>query len=66
MLKIIISLPLLSLIGPNTIQLTDNKGEKEIVKADKILIATGGRPSYPDIPGAIQHTITSDDIFWKS
>lgn len=29
------------------------------------MIATGGRPSYPNIPGAVEHTITSDDIFWK-
>ena len=38
---------LAKMIGPNTIELTDNKGEKEVVKADKIVIATGGRPSYP-------------------
>jgi len=27
------------------------------------VIATGGRPRYPDIPGAKEHCITSDDIF---
>ncbi|MGD1861023.1 MAG: glutathione-disulfide reductase [Leptolyngbyaceae cyanobacterium] len=32
------------------------------VTADKILIAAGGQPSMPDIPG-IEHCITSDDIF---
>lgn len=32
--------------------------------ADKIVIATGGRPTYPDIPGSKEHAITSDDIFW--
>lgn len=31
--------------------------------ADKIVIAVGGRPSYPDIPGAREFGITSDDIF---
>jgi thioredoxin reductase (NADPH) len=25
----------------------------------------GGRPNYPDIPGAKECCITSDDIFWK-
>ncbi len=35
-------------------------GEK--VTADKILIAVGGKPVLPDIPG-IEHAITSDDIF---
>uniref|UniRef100_A0A674MLA5 Thioredoxin reductase 2 n=1 Tax=Takifugu rubripes TaxID=31033 RepID=A0A674MLA5_TAKRU len=30
-----------------------------------LLIATGGRPKYPtNIPGAMEHGITSDDIFW--
>jgi glutathione reductase (NADPH) len=32
------------------------------VTADKILIAVGGRPFKPDIPG-IEHTIVSDDLF---
>ena len=31
--------------------------------ADKIVIAVGGRPSYPDIPGDKEFGITSDDIF---
>jgi glutathione reductase (NADPH) len=35
-------------------------GEK--VTADKILIAVGGKPVRPPIPG-IEHAITSDDIF---
>ena len=38
---------LAKIVGPNTIELTDEKGEKEIVKADKIVISTGGRPTYP-------------------
>lgn len=28
------------------------------------MIATGGRPTYSDCPGALEHGITSDDIFW--
>jgi len=36
-------------------------GEEKIT-AEKILIAVGGHPVKPDIPG-IEHTITSDDIF---
>lgn len=39
-----------------------NKSEK-VLTADKIVIAVGGRPNYPDIPGAVEHGITSDDIF---
>ena len=33
-----------------------------IVSAEKILIATGGRPWTPEIPGA-EHSITSDEAF---
>ena len=35
---------------------------QDIVSADKILIATGGRPWTPDIPGA-EFSITSDEAF---
>uniref|UniRef100_A0A4W6EQV9 Thioredoxin reductase 2 n=1 Tax=Lates calcarifer TaxID=8187 RepID=A0A4W6EQV9_LATCA len=36
-----------------------------ILTAKNIVIATGGRPKYPaNIPGAMEHGITSDDIFW--
>uniref|UniRef100_A0A1B6BXA1 thioredoxin-disulfide reductase (NADPH) n=1 Tax=Clastoptera arizonana TaxID=38151 RepID=A0A1B6BXA1_9HEMI len=38
-------------------------GQEKILTADKVLIAVGGRPHYPDIPGAHEHAITSDDIF---
>ncbi|MEM1292383.1 MAG: glutathione-disulfide reductase [Cyanobacteria bacterium P01_H01_bin.162] len=38
----------------------DVGGEK--ITADKILIAVGGTPAMPPIPG-IEHAITSDDIF---
>ena len=31
--------------------------------ADKIVIAVGGRPSLPDIPGAREFGISSDDVF---
>lgn len=39
-------------ISANTLELKDAKGQTEQVTADKIVIATGGRPTYPDIPGA--------------
>ena len=55
---------LAKLIGPNTIQLKDAEGKTSTVTADKILIATGGRPTYPECPGALEHGISSDDIFW--
>lgn len=49
--------------GPHTIVL-DNGKKKETVTADKILVAVGCRPAYPDIPGAREFGITSDDIFY--
>ncbi|MCP2727887.1 glutathione-disulfide reductase [Limnofasciculus baicalensis] len=45
------------IIDPHTIEI-DNRQ----VTADKILIAVGGYPVKPDIPG-IEYTITSDDMF---
>ncbi|KAM4809708.1 thioredoxin reductase 2, mitochondrial [Rhinophrynus dorsalis] len=40
-------------------------GKETIVTAENIVIATGGRPKYPThIPGAMEHGITSDDLFW--
>jgi NADPH-dependent 2,4-dienoyl-CoA reductase/sulfur reductase-like enzyme len=37
-------------------------GDKEYT-ADHILIAVGGQPKVPDIPGAKEHAITSDGFF---
>lgn len=39
-----------------------NKTEK-VLTSKYVVIAVGGRPNYPDIPGAIEHGITSDDVF---
>jgi len=47
----------------NTVSLDNGKGKIEKVTADKILIAVGGRPSYPGIPGDKEFGITSDDVF---
>lgn len=44
-------------IDPHTVEVADRT-----VTADKILIAVGGHPVKPDIPG-VEHTITSDQIF---
>lgn len=46
-----------TLVGPHQIRVGD-----EIISAKNILIATGGRPWVPDIPG-IEHAITSDEAF---
>ena len=54
---------LASFTGPNTIKTINKKGEEKSVTADKFILATGGRPVYPDIPGAKEFGMTSDDIF---
>ena len=53
-----------SFVDSHTVELTDKKGKGEIVSAQHFVIAVGGRPTYPDIPGAKEFGITSDDIFW--
>jgi thioredoxin reductase (NADPH) len=50
-------------VDAHTIKTDNGKGKIETHTADKIVIATGGRPSYPDIPGDKEFGITSDDLF---
>ncbi len=45
----------------HTVELTSAEGTRTIT-AEKILIATGGWPQMPDIPG-IEHAITSNEAF---
>jgi len=47
----------------HTVHTVDKRGKERTITADKFLVATGGRPRYPDIPGAKEHCITSDDLF---
>ncbi len=48
-----------TITGPNTVVLHQSQ---EILTGAKILIATGGKPFVPPIPG-IEHTITSNEAF---
>jgi glutathione reductase (NADPH) len=50
-----------SFVDGHTVAIT-NDGETQNVTADKILIAVGGRPMLPDIPG-MEYAITSDGFF---
>ncbi|GBN47391.1 hypothetical protein AVEN_41533-1, partial [Araneus ventricosus] len=52
-----------SFINPHEIQITHKSGKIECLSADNFVIAVGGRPKYPEIPGAIEYCISSDDIF---
>jgi len=47
----------------HTVVLTDKKGATTKATAASFVIAVGGRPKYPDIPGDRECCITSDDLF---
>jgi thioredoxin/glutathione reductase (selenoprotein) len=49
--------------GSHEISATNKKGKVEKYTADKFLVAVGLRPRYPEIPGALECCISSDDIF---
>jgi glutathione reductase (NADPH) len=50
-------------VDAHTVQIKTSDGGTSTITADKILIATGGKPMVPtDTPG-IEHTITSDGFF---
>lgn len=46
-----------TLVDPHTLEVDGRK-----VTAEKILIAVGGRPTKPDVPG-MEHAMTSNDMF---
>eukprot|EP01102_Stenamoeba_stenopodia_P011605 TRINITY_DN3585_c0_g1_i1.p1 TRINITY_DN3585_c0_g1~~TRINITY_DN3585_c0_g1_i1.p1 ORF type:complete len:423 (-),score=96.78 TRINITY_DN3585_c0_g1_i1:314-1582(-) len=50
-------------VDPHTIEATNRAGKKTTITSRRFVIATGGRPRYPDIPGAKEFGISSDDIF---
>merc|ERR1711964_278503 len=51
------------LLDAHTIKAVNRKGKEETFTAKHFVIATGGRPRYPDIPGAKDYAISSDDLF---
>uniref|UniRef100_A0A8B9CCY7 thioredoxin-disulfide reductase (NADPH) n=1 Tax=Anser brachyrhynchus TaxID=132585 RepID=A0A8B9CCY7_9AVES len=54
-----------SFSDPHTIRGLTKGGKETILTAEKIVIATGGRPKYPiHVAGALEYGITSDDLFW--
>lgn len=51
------------ILDKNTVRVVLNAGGEETVSAQNIIIATGSRPSMPNIPGIdLEGVITSDDI----
>ena len=50
------------LLSKNEAEVVLDDGSKEIIRAKKILLATGGHPNIPDTPGS-ELGITSDGFF---
>ncbi|KAL0271435.1 UNVERIFIED_CONTAM: hypothetical protein PYX00_008532 [Menopon gallinae] len=50
-------------LDSKTVKITHKNGKVEELKGRNFIIAVGGRPAYPDIPGAREYCITSDDLF---
>lgn len=48
---------------PHTVVAKLKNNTERSITGRNIVIAVGGRPRYPDIPGAVEYGITSDDIF---
>ncbi|KAJ8263441.1 hypothetical protein COCON_G00158980 [Conger conger] len=54
-----------SLLDEHTIRGVNKAGKETVLTAENIVIATGMRPKLPaDVPGAEEHGISSDDLFW--
>jgi thioredoxin reductase (NADPH) len=56
-----------TLIDKNTVEYTTMTiAEKKTnrISGKHIVVATGGRPRFPDFPGATEYCISSDDLFW--
>ncbi len=49
-------------VDPHTVDVTARDGSKTRVRSKTFLVATGGRPTRPTIPGA-EHVLVSDDVF---
>lgn len=50
-------------VDPHTVVAKLKNGTEKILKTERVVIAVGGRPNYPEIQGALEHCITSDDVF---
>ncbi|UXI17928.1 zinc finger C2H2 [Sarcoptes scabiei] len=50
-------------VDPHKIRIIHKNSKEEFLTSKDFIIATGERPAYPDCEGAIQYSITSDDLF---
>lgn len=52
-----------SFVDANTVRVVDEEGKSAKHTADRIVIATGGRPHFPPGEGVEEHCISSDGFF---
>eukprot|EP00956_Cyclotella_meneghiniana_P032299 scaffold88057_cov68-Cyclotella_meneghiniana.AAC.3 len=50
-------------VDKHTVEVTAKDGSKTQFMGDKIMIATGGRPHFPEGEGVEEHCISSDGFF---
>ncbi|CAL1276740.1 unnamed protein product [Larinioides sclopetarius] len=50
-------------VEDHKIKAVDKKNKETLMSSKHFIIATGERPRYPDIEGAKEYCITSDDVF---
>lgn len=54
---------LATLVDAHTINHVNKRGKEATITAARIVIAVGGRPRIPNVPGAREYGISSDDLF---
>ncbi|XP_053200073.1 thioredoxin reductase 1, cytoplasmic-like [Scomber japonicus] len=52
------------IVAPHTVQVTGINGIKRQLTAETLVIATGDRPQYLDVPGDRQYCLTSEDLLF--
>ncbi|XP_051810174.1 thioredoxin reductase 1, cytoplasmic-like [Acanthochromis polyacanthus] len=50
------------IVAPHTVEVTDVNGRKRHLTAETLVVATGDRPQYLDIPGDREYCLTSEDL----
>eukprot|EP01004_Peranema_trichophorum_P004138 NODE_307_length_2984_cov_95.594547_g265_i0.p1 GENE.NODE_307_length_2984_cov_95.594547_g265_i0~~NODE_307_length_2984_cov_95.594547_g265_i0.p1 ORF type:complete len:770 (+),score=165.48 NODE_307_length_2984_cov_95.594547_g265_i0:178-2487(+) len=50
-------------LDAHTLEVSRDDGQKMLLTSRRFVLAMGGRPMYPNINGAKEYCITSDDIF---
>lgn len=51
--------------GPDTIQVDHSNGDKTVLKFRRAVIATGGRPSVPSVPGLLEAPYSTNEILFN-